>query len=94
MVLQHVRLEGITLNSDRPGPLYRQLCDEILSQIASGILGPGDILPPSRQLSKDLAIGRTTVIQAYDILKSNMHLESKPGIGTYVSFSKKGRKKA
>ncbi|MEH6631033.1 MAG: PLP-dependent aminotransferase family protein [Halopseudomonas aestusnigri] len=94
MALQHVRLEGITLNSEGPGPLYRQLCDEIVSQITSGILGPGDILPPSRQLSKDLAIGRTTVIQAYDILKSNMHLESKPGIGTYVSFSKRDHKKA
>lgn len=65
------RLEmKIMLNPKAPEPIYVQIYDSVVALIASGELMPGDILPSSRKLAKDLQINYITVNKAYDLLES------------------------
>ena len=61
--------------------LYMALRDLILS----GGLADAERLPASRTLASELAISRTTVIDALDRLVSEGLLESRVGAGTFVS---------
>ena len=63
--------------------LYMALRDLILS----GGLADADRLPASRTLASELAISRTTVIDALDRLVSEGLLESRVGAGTFVSHA-------
>jgi GntR family transcriptional regulator / MocR family aminotransferase len=71
--------------------LYMALRDLILS----GGLADAERLPASRTLASELAISRTTVIDALDRLVSEGLLESRVGAGTFVSnaFREKTRLK-
>lgn len=51
-------------------PIYIQIYDSIVSLIASGELVPGDTLPSTRMLAKDLHINYITVNKAYGLLES------------------------
>lgn len=61
--------------------LYMGLRDIILSGGAT----PGDRLPASRTLAREVGVSRTTVIDALDRLIAEGLLESRVGSGTYVS---------
>ena len=50
-----------------------------------GKLEVGRRLPPERTLARQLAVSRTTVVQAYDVLRGDEWLESRQGSGTWVS---------
>jgi DNA-binding FadR family transcriptional regulator len=50
--------------------VYAQIADQILWQIGSGHLKPGDILPPERELTQSFAVGRSSVREALRILES------------------------
>ncbi|MEL7281190.1 MAG: PLP-dependent aminotransferase family protein [Pseudomonadota bacterium] len=63
--------------------LYMALRDLILS----GGLADADRLPASRTLASELAISRTTVIDALDRLVAEGLLESRVGAGTFVSHA-------
>ena len=71
--------------SSRPGPLYRRLADSLRAAIERGELEVGRRLPPERVLARQLAVSRTTVVQAYEVLRSDEWLESRQGSGTWVS---------
>jgi GntR family transcriptional regulator/MocR family aminotransferase len=62
--------------------IYRQLRRAIID----GVLGPGDLLPPSRELARRLSVSRTTVTVAYDRLAGEGYVTSRVGAGTTVSF--------
>ncbi|MCU0258237.1 MAG: GntR family transcriptional regulator, partial [Solirubrobacteraceae bacterium] len=49
-------------------PAYQQLEAEVAARIESGVLGPGDRLPPERELAADLGVSRMTIRQAFDAL--------------------------
>ncbi len=65
-------------------PVYRQIALHIRSEIAAGELGPGDRLPPIRNLASDLGVNRDTVALAYESLVGEGWLESAVGRGTFV----------
>lgn len=67
------------------GPLYRQLAWALDKALREGALQPGERLPSERQLAEVLAISRTTVVGAYDELRSRGVLNSRRGSGTRVS---------
>lgn len=67
------------------GPLYRRLATAIQRAIANGEIAPGTALPAERHLAKSLALGRSTVVGAYDLLRAEGLLESKQGSGTWVA---------
>ena len=61
-------LEAIVLDRTAPANLHRQLYSHLRGLIERRVLPCGGTLPSTRLLSKDLAIGRNTVIAAYDQL--------------------------
>jgi len=68
-----------------PGrPMFRSLSDAIRDAILRGDLGPESVLPPEREMARALAVSRTTVISALDILKQDGWLDSRQGSGTRV----------
>lgn len=64
--------------------LHRQLYSAIRRAILSGQLRAGARLPSSRQLAAELAISRSTVVNAYDQLLAEGYLEGRVGAGTRV----------
>lgn len=70
---------NLTINRDNNIPLYQQIRDQIIKQIAKGILKKGHLLPSSRELAQMLEVNRTTVYKAYRELWSLGYTESRPG---------------
>ena len=56
------------------GPLYLLLAERLRQLIDSGQLPPRAALPPDRVLADRLAVGRTTVVAAYDRLRHDQKL--------------------
>jgi DNA-binding transcriptional MocR family regulator len=67
-----------------PGPLYRRLAAAIAATVAAGRLPAGSRLPAERPLAAALAVSRTTVVGAYDLLREEGWVESRRGSGTRV----------
>ena len=65
-------------------PIYTQICNGIIKEIAEGNLKNGDELPSVRQLAKDFGINPMTVNKAYGILKSENIIEIDRRIGSIV----------
>lgn len=72
-------------NTESPVPVYRQLADQIKSAIATGLLQPGDKLPPTRDLAELLKINRSTVSAAYSVLEEDELLFGHVGRGSFVA---------
>ena len=70
--------------SDGPGPLHRKLSDALRAAVDDGRLPTGERLPSERDLAVRLAVSRSTVVAAYDTLRSEGVLESRQGSGTRV----------
>lgn len=67
------------------GPLYLLLAARLRALIDDGVLRPGALLPPDRRLAGALAVGRTTVVAAYDTLRQEGRLVRRQGSGTRVA---------
>lgn len=67
------------------GPLYLLLAGRIRQLIDDGELAPGTLLPPDRTLANALAVGRTTVVSAYDLLTQDGKIVRRQGSGTRVA---------
>ncbi|MFK7805081.1 MAG: PLP-dependent aminotransferase family protein [Anaerolineae bacterium] len=80
-----VSLAGIKINRDKPEPIHRQLYSEIRGMILSGHLPAGARLPPTRILCDELAISRSTVVEAVAQLTAEGYVVGQTGRGTFVS---------
>ncbi|EFL12851.1 predicted protein [Streptomyces sp. C] len=67
------------------GPLYLLLATRIRQLADDGLLPPGTPLPPDRRLTVALAVGRTTVVSAYETLRQEGRLIRRQGSGTRVA---------
>ena len=74
-----------SVNISHPMPLYAQLERTIRFAIATGKLQAGDQLPTVRQLAVDLRINANTVAKVYAELERLGILETRRGVGTFVS---------
>ena len=74
----------ITLDSKGKTPLYEQIYGFIKSEIQKRKILPGEALPSSRSLSRQLMVSRSTVDLAYEQLVSEGYLESVPCKGYFV----------
>lgn len=72
------------LESAEVGPLYRSVADHVESLIDEGTLGPGTRIPSIRQLSRQLSVSLTTVMEAYRVLEDRGVVEVRPQSGHYV----------
>ena len=81
--------EGITV------PLYEHLYRCLKKDIESGILRADERLPSKRALAKNLGVSTVTVQGAYDQLRSEGYIHSKPKLGYFVeSIVRKSGKNA
>jgi len=65
-------------------PIYRQLQDQVRSQIAGGRLAAGEFLPSVRQLAQRLAVNPMTISKAYSLLERDGLVELVRGQGMRV----------
>jgi GntR family transcriptional repressor for pyruvate dehydrogenase complex len=65
-------------------PLVTEITQALLDYLLSGALKPGDRLPPERQLSESLGMGRSTVREALKALTVLGLLDVRQGDGTYL----------
>lgn len=66
-------------------PIYRQIIDQIKTNIATGALKPEDFVPSVRQMASELEINPMTVSKAYSSLQNEGILESIRGQGLKVA---------
>ncbi|POP45603.1 GntR family transcriptional regulator [Superficieibacter electus] len=85
-------MSGYGLQQHTAVPLYRQLKDKILSDIASGKLAEGAKIPTEVELSELYNISRVTVRNAIKELVAEGYLVKKQGKGTFVCLPKIERK--
>ena len=76
----------LNLPAPRAGvPLYRWLYEQLRTAILDGRLRPGARLPATRDLAGAYQLSRSTIITAFEQLRSEGYVESRVGSGTYVS---------
>lgn len=66
-------------------PIYRQIVSGVQTAIASGIYKPGECLPSLRAMALELGVNPNTVQRAYDALEREGTLESRRGVGVFVT---------
>ena len=66
-------------------PIYAQIDRAIRVAIATGRLKSGDQLPTVRQMAVDLRVNANTVAKVYLSLERDGILETKRGVGTFIS---------
>ena len=72
------------------GPLHVLLAARLRRLIDEGELPPGEPLPPDRALATALAVGRSTVVAAYDLLRQDGRIVRRQGSGTRVAGTEPG----
>lgn len=75
----------LVVDTADPTPPYEQLRRQLAALLGSGSLGPGDRLPPVRQLAADLGLATGTVARAYRELEAAGLVVSRAGRGTSVA---------
>lgn len=74
----------ISIDLNRPEPLAQQIVDGIRVLLIRGTLRPGDLLPSSRRLARELAVHFNTVAAAYRQLEAEGWLALRRKRGTVV----------
>ncbi|HWQ57482.1 MAG TPA: GntR family transcriptional regulator [Clostridia bacterium] len=74
----------IVLDYNSATPIYRQIAEQLMRDIKTGALRPGERLPTERELAASLQIARGTVKRAYRELSDNNIIEVIQGSGSYV----------
>jgi GntR family transcriptional regulator len=75
----------LDLNSADERPIYGQIADRVKFAVAGGALRPGEMVPPVRELAKQLVVNPNTVARAYRDLQTEGLLEPVRGIGLQVA---------
>ncbi|MDE1147607.1 MAG: PLP-dependent aminotransferase family protein [Azospirillaceae bacterium] len=66
------------------GSLQQRLFDRLRHAIATGVVAPGERLPSTRTLARDMGLSRNTAVAAIERLTAEGYLESRVGSGTFV----------
>jgi GntR family transcriptional regulator len=75
----------ISINLTDGVPIYRQIVNQVKYLVASGLLLPGEELPPIRTLALQLKVTPNTIVKAYDELEISGVVHKRRGSGTFVS---------
>jgi GntR family transcriptional regulator len=75
----------LRLDPSSPMPLYHQIVQAIRWRIGTGVLRPGDMLPPIREAAKQWGVNYHTVRRAYHDLAQEGWVVSGQGSGTQVA---------
>lgn len=66
-------------------PIYTQIVNQVQSQVAGGVIKPGDQLPTVRALAEELRVNFNTVARAYRILDEARIISTQQGRGTFIT---------
>ena len=75
----------ITISLTDGVPIYRQIVNQVKYLVASGLLLPGEELPPIRTLALQLKVTPNTIVKAYGELEVSGVIHKRRGSGTFVS---------
>ena len=75
----------IVISNSSLMPIYEQIKNQIISQIMSGELKEGNVIPSIRTLAQDIRISVMTIKKAYDELEKEGYIVSVQGKGTFVA---------
>jgi GntR family transcriptional regulator len=75
----------VRVDRDEPLELHEQVAADIRRAIAEGEAGPGDRLPPARDLAAVLGVNTNTVLRALRMLRDEGLLEFRRGRGVTVA---------
>jgi GntR family transcriptional regulator len=75
----------ITISLTDGVPIYRQIVNQVKYLVASGLLQPGEELPPIRTLALQLKVTPNTIVKAYGDLEIAGVIHKRRGSGTFVS---------
>jgi GntR family transcriptional regulator len=78
-------MPDVKLDRSDPLPLYEQVAAELRRAIADGEAGPGERLPPAKDLAAVLGVNTNTVLRALRILRDEGLLEFRRGRGVTVA---------
>jgi GntR family transcriptional regulator len=78
-------MTDLTVDLTSPTPVYEQIRGQVAALVAVGALTPGDRLPASRDLARDLGIAVGTVQRAYRELEASGVVTSRRRTGTVVA---------
>ncbi len=70
--------------TDNGEPLYLQIVEAMVRDIASGTLAVGEKLPPQRQLAWHLDVNLSTVTKAFTVATKRHLIAGEVGRGTYI----------
>lgn len=84
-------LPPVALDPGGATPMYDQLSEWFRRAIVEGQLRPGQRVPSTRSLAKELKISRVPVLSAYEQLFAEGYLETFVGAGTCVARSIPGQ---
>jgi len=77
----------IVVDRKAPAALYQQIYDAYRSAIVGRMLRPGQRVPSTRTLAKELGVSRLPILNAYAQLLAEGYFQSRVGAGTVVSRS-------
>lgn len=75
----------LTLDPTSTAPLFAQLRDSVLAQVADGSAPPGTRLPTVRALAEDLGVAANTVAKAFRALEQTGIIETRGRKGSFIS---------
>lgn len=78
-------MSGISLQRNNRVSLARQVYQAFKQQMVDGVLRPGEPLPSTRELARQLGIARNTACEAYEMLCAEGFIESRQGAPTRVA---------
>ncbi len=81
----------ISLDRSAKRTYTKQIYYAVRQKILRGELAAGEVLPPYRELSRELGVSKNTVLAAYDLLVADGVLRSAMGSGFYVEEGVKRR---
>lgn len=75
-------------------PIYRQIRERVVAMILEGALDEGEALPSVRSVAADLRVNPLTVLKAYQELADEQVVETRRGLGMFVSPGARSRLQA
>ncbi|MBN2536344.1 MAG: GntR family transcriptional regulator [Spirochaetales bacterium] len=76
---------AITLDFSSSIPFYKQIHDQVIFALKTGLLKPGEKIYPAQNLAKKLGVSINTVLKTYRILELEGYLVKRRGYGAYIA---------
>jgi GntR family transcriptional regulator len=72
-------------------PIFRQIADQLRQAIDSKVYKPGEMLPSLRAMAIDINVNPNTVQRAYEALEREGVVETRRGVGIFVTAVNRNR---